>query len=48
MSSLAQLQEWIVLGLSIAALGVEVYALFDCVRRRADAFTAAGKRTKPF
>ena len=48
MSSLAQLQEWIVLGLSVVALGVEVYALVDCVRRRADAFTAAGKRTKPF
>ena len=48
MASLAQLQQWIVLGLSVAALGVELYALFDCVRRRADAFTAAGKRTKPF
>ena len=46
--SLAQLQYWIVLGLSVAALGVEVLALVDCVRRRADAFTAAGKRTKPF
>jgi hypothetical protein len=48
MSSLAQLQQWIVLGLSIVALGVELYALLDCVRRRADAFPAAGKRTKSF
>ena len=48
MSSLAQLQSWIVLGLSVVALGVEVYALVDCVRRRSDAFVAAGKRTKPF
>jgi hypothetical protein len=46
--SLALLQQWIVLGLSWAALGVELYALVDCVRRRADAFTAASKRTKPF
>lgn len=46
--SLVVLQSWIVLGLSAAALGVEIYALVDCVRRRADAFTAAGKRTKPF
>ena len=28
--------------------GVEVYALVDCVRRRPDAFVAAGKRTKQF
>jgi hypothetical protein len=48
MTSLAQLQHWIVLGLSVVALGVEVYALLDCLRRRPDAFTAAGKRTKSF
>ena len=48
MSSLAQLQNWIVLGLSVVALGVELYALVDCLRRRSDAFTAAGKRTKQF
>ena len=48
MSSLAQLQQWIVLGLSVVALGVELYALVDCLRRRADAFVAAGKRTKQF
>jgi len=45
---LAQLQHWIVVGLSVAALGVEVYAFVDCVRRRPDAFPAAGKRTKTF
>ncbi|HYN66201.1 MAG TPA: DUF2516 family protein [Ornithinibacter sp.] len=48
MSSLAQLQNWIVLGLSVVALGVELYALVDCLRRRSDAFVAAGKRTKQF
>ena len=45
---LATLQGYIVLALSLVALGVEAYALVDCLRRRPDAFTAAGKRTKSF
>jgi hypothetical protein len=45
---LGETQGWIVLGLSAAALLVEVYALVDCLRRRTDAFVAAGKRTKGF
>lgn len=32
--------------LGVAAFGTQVYALVDCVRRRADAFVAAGKLTK--
>ncbi|KRE60067.1 DUF2516 family protein [Nostocoides sp. Soil756] len=48
MSFLGTVQGYIVLALSIAALGVEVYALVDCLRRRPDAFTAAGKRSKGF
>jgi Protein of unknown function (DUF2516) len=48
MNLLADLQMYIVLGLSIAALGVEVWAFVDCLRRRPDAFVAAGKRTKQF
>jgi hypothetical protein len=48
MQILGQLQSWIVLALSVVALGVEAYALVDCVRRRPDAFVAAGKRTKQF
>ncbi len=48
MQILGSLQSWIVLALSVGALGVEVFALVDCVRRRSDAFTAAGKRTKNF
>ena len=48
MSTLAGLQSWIVLVLSVAALVVEIYAFVDCLRRRPDAFTAAGKRTKGF
>ncbi|NHA66643.1 DUF2516 family protein [Phycicoccus flavus] len=48
MRSLLLVQGWITLLLSIAALGVEAFALVDCLRRRPDAFTAAGKRTKTF
>ena len=48
MDLLGTTQYWIVVVLSVGALGVEVYAFVDCVRRRADAFSAAGKRTKSF
>ena len=48
MNLLANLQTYIVLGLSAVAFGVEVWAFVDCVRRRPDAFVAAGKRTKQF
>jgi hypothetical protein len=48
MSLLSTAQNWIVLALSVVALGVEIYAFVDCARRRSDAFTAAGKRTKTF
>ena len=46
--SFGALQNSIVLLLTLAALGVEIYAVVDCIRRRPDAFTAAGKRTKGF
>ena len=48
MNALATLQSYIVLGLSAVAFGVEVWAFVDCLRRRPDAFVAAGKRTKQF
>lgn len=32
----------------VALLGMMVWALVDCLRTRADAFPAAGKRTKNF
>lgn len=41
-------QSVILLVLGIAALGLELYAFVDAVRRRPDAFVAAGKRTKNF
>jgi hypothetical protein len=40
------LQNLIVLVLGVAALATEVYAFFDALRHRADAYTAAGKLTK--
>ena len=40
----AQAVVFLVLGL--AAFAVQVFALVDCIRRRADAFVAAGKMTK--
>ncbi len=42
--SSAQAVVFLVLG--IAAFATQAYALVDCIRRRADAFTAAGKLTK--
>lgn len=48
MSTLGNAQYVVILVLSVLAFGVELWALVDCVRRRADAFTAAGKRTKNF
>lgn len=41
-------QGWIVIALTLGAFLVEVYAFVDCLRRRPDAFLAAGKRTKGF
>lgn len=34
--------------LALVALGLEVWALVDCVRHKAAAFEATGKRTKSF
>lgn len=48
MSLLFDVQSWIVLALSVIALGVEAWALVDCIRRPSNAFEAAGKRTKNF
>ena len=38
---------WFFEVLSVAALGAEVWAFVDAVRRPAPAFVAAGKQTKP-
>lgn len=47
MASLGNLQTLLVLALGVMALAVEVYALFDALRQRKEAFTVAGKLTKP-
>src|ERR671913_159547 len=34
--------------LALVAVGIEVWAFFDCLRHRANAFEAVSKRTKTF
>lgn len=41
-------QSVVLLALGVGALGLEGFALVDALRRRPDAFVAAGKRTKQF
>lgn len=48
LSALSSLQLGITVVLGVAAFGLEVWALVDCLRRPAGAFVAAGKRTKTF
>jgi len=44
--TVGDIQYFIILTLSVLAFGMEIYALVDAGRTRADAFTAAGKLTK--
>jgi fatty acid desaturase len=46
MVSFANLQFLIVLALAVVAFGLEIFALVDASRTRADAFVAAGKQSK--
>ncbi len=48
MFSFGSAQAMILLVLGIAAFAAELFALVDVLRRRPDAFRAAGKRTKNF
>lgn len=48
MSIIQSVQGSVLLFLGIAALGLEVYAFVDALRRRPDAFVAADKSTKNF
>jgi hypothetical protein len=41
------IRDWIINVVLVLLLGMEVFALIDCAIRRADAFPAAGKLTKP-
>lgn len=47
MPQLVEVQSWIALVLGVVALGLQVYALVEALRYRADAYPAAGKLTKP-
>ena len=47
MDAIFQFQNILLLILGVGALAVEVFALIDALRQRTDAFTAAGKLTKP-
>ena len=48
MGVIYQAQNLIELVISVGLFAMMVWALLDCVRARADAFPAAGKRTKQF
>jgi hypothetical protein len=47
MDAFGSLQALLTLIIGVLALGVQVFALVDAIRQRTDAFTAAGKLTKP-
>lgn len=47
MDAFGSLQGWLTLIIGVLALGVQGFALVDALRQRTDAFTAAGKLTKP-
>lgn len=48
MSALYGAQSLLQTAVGVAVLAMMVWALIDCARTRADAFVAAGKRTKNF
>ncbi|PRY58026.1 uncharacterized protein DUF2516 [Knoellia remsis] len=48
MFALGQVQSWVLLALTLAALAIEVFAFIHALRTRPDAFVAASKRTKNF
>lgn len=48
MHFIGSVQSVIILVLGIAAFAVEIFALVDAARHRADAYVAASKRTKNF
>ncbi|GLY13398.1 DUF2516 family protein [Kineosporia rhizophila] len=47
MDALGNVQGLLMLIIGVLALGVQAFALVDALRQRTDAFTAAGKLTKP-
>lgn len=47
-TAIFEIERWILRALSVALLGIEVWALVSAVRFQPDAYTAADKRTKGF
>jgi hypothetical protein len=47
MGSLIHLQDSVALVLGVVLFAMQLFALIDCLRQRSDAFTAAGKLSKP-
>ena len=45
---IAYVEAGVYLVLALVALGLEVWAFFDCLRHKANAFEAVSKRTKTF
>ncbi|MBP1137616.1 hypothetical protein JOE31_003848 [Arthrobacter sp. PvP023] len=41
-------ETWVYFILALVAFGLEVWAFFDCLRHKANAFEAVSKRTKTF
>ena len=47
LNGVTTVQQMLTLGLGVLVLGMSLFALVDALRARKDAFTAAGKLTKP-
>lgn len=47
MGSFLHLQQSVAMVLGLVLFAMQLFALIDCVRQRTDAFTAAGKLSKP-
>lgn len=47
MQTINHIQDWLMFVLLLGVLALQVWALVDCVSRKAAAFPAAGKLTKP-
>lgn len=48
MELVLNIEQWLFLGLGLLALGIELWALADCVQRKPASFEATFKRTKSF
>ena len=47
MQTINHIENWLLFILFVGVLALQVWALVDCITRKAPAFPAAGKLTKP-